>query len=38
MKRNWPELLQAQHDSGLSIEGFIRIKKLARSNFHVART
>jgi hypothetical protein len=37
MKRNWPVILQAQRDSGLSIEAFCRIKKLARSNFYVAR-
>ena len=34
---NWPELLQAQLDSGLSIEAFCRVKKLARSNFYAAR-
>ena len=34
---NWPELLQAQLDSGLSIEAFCRLKKLARSNFYAAR-
>ena len=34
---NWPELLQAQLDSGLSIEAFCRVQKLARSNFYSAR-
>ena len=34
---NWPELLQAQLDSGLSIEAFCRVKNLARSNFYAAR-
>ena len=36
-KRNWSDILQAQRDSGLSIEAFCRVKKLARSNFYAAR-
>ena len=36
-KRNWSDILQAQRDSGLSIEAFCRVKKLARSNFYTAR-
>ncbi len=34
---NWPDLLQAQLKSGLSIEAFCRLKKLARSAFYAAR-
>ena len=36
-KLNWTDILQAQRDSGLSIEAFCRVKKLARSNFYAAR-
>ncbi len=36
-KRNWSDILQAQRDSGLSIEAFCRVKSLARSNFYTAR-
>ena len=36
-KRNWSDILQAQRDSGLSIEAFCRAKSLARSNFYTAR-
>lgn len=36
-KRNWSDILQAQHDSGLSIEAFCRVQNLARSNFYTAR-
>ena len=36
-KRNWSDILQAQRDSGLSIEAFCRVQNLARSNFYTAR-
>ena len=36
-KRNWSDILQAQRDSGLSIEAFCRAQNLARSNFYTAR-
>jgi hypothetical protein len=36
-KRNWSDILQAQRDSGLSIEAFCRVQNLARSNFYAAR-
>ena len=36
-KRNWTDILQAQRDSGLSIEAFCRVNSLARSNFYTAR-
>ena len=36
-KLNWTDILQAQRDSGLSIEAFCRAKSLARSNFYAAR-
>ena len=36
-KRNWMDILQAQRDSGLSIEAFCRAHNLARSNFYTAR-
>ena len=36
-KRNWSGILQAQRDSGLSIEAFCRVQNLARSNFYTAR-
>ena len=36
-KRDWSDILQAQRDSGLSIEAFCRVKKLTRSNFYAAR-
>ena len=36
-KRNWSDILQAQRDSGLSIEAFCRAQNLARSNFYAAR-
>ena len=34
---NWSALLQAQVESGLSIEAFCRERKVARSNFYAAR-
>ena len=36
-KLNWSDILQAQRDSGLSIEAFCRAQNLARSNFYTAR-
>ena len=36
-KRDWSHILQAQRDSGLSIEAFCRVNSLARSNFYTAR-
>ena len=36
-KRDWSDILQAQRDSGLSIEAFCRAQNLARSNFYTAR-
>ena len=37
-KYNWPELLQAQLESGLDIKVFCQVNKLARSAFYLARS